>query len=189
MTFAFWATLLAAGVLFAAVSLAPKLKALAGLDADYAANQLRLVELERQAIELEKVAGALEHDPAFAAELAKLEFATGSEGGERIAVSEELRLGGTEPKTPAAAPVVPQSVLPPELLEPLSSRRGLRAALLATAAGLVLIAFLFLNEEQAATVRAVVRNSGATARSLTGRYRKTCRGRDAAVVARHRDAA
>ena len=146
-------------------------------------------DLERQAIELEKVGEALEHDPAFASELAKLEFASGSAGGERIAVSEELRLGGTEPSTPAVAAAAPQPAIPAELLEPLASGRGLRTALLATAAGLVLIAFLFLNETQAATVRAVLRNSGATARSLAARYRKPPEVRDAAPVARHRNAA
>lgn len=172
VTFAFWGTLLVAGALFAVVSLAPKLKRLAELDAKYAENQLRLVELERQAIELEKVAEAIEHDPAFAAELARLEFAAGSDG-ERIDVPAELRLGaGEDAAEPATAAVKSHWSVPPEVLGPLATHRGLRATLLATAAVLVLVAFVFLNEEQAATVQAVVRTSKETARGVAERYRK-----------------
>lgn len=171
--FAFWGTLLAAGMLFAAVSFAPKLKRLADLDAEYAANQLRLVEMERQAIGLEKVVEALEHDPAFAAELARLEFAAGRSGEERITVPEELRLGAGDGSR-ATKPVMPTGgrwAVPPALLGPAATHGGVRATLLAAAAALVLVAFLLLNERQAATVRAVVQKTRAAARTLTARYR------------------
>lgn len=173
ITFAFWGTLLAAGALFAAVSFAPKLLTLSKLDADYAANQLRLVELERQAIELEKVADALEHDPAFAAELAKLEFAAGRAGDEGITVPEDLRLGagGGSEATGMATPTGPRWSIPAVLLEPLATHRALRATLLATAAALVLTGFLLFNERQAATARAITRQTRETVRGVINRYR------------------
>ncbi|HEX6986201.1 MAG TPA: hypothetical protein VF170_12545 [Planctomycetaceae bacterium] len=172
--FAFWGTLLVAGALFASVSLAPKLKTLAGLRAEYAANQLRLVELERRADELERVAEALEHDPSFAAELAKVEFAAARPGDERIAVPEALRLGAAEeahrdglrPPSPGAWSI------PPMLLDPLATHRGLRIMLLTAAAGLASAAFLVLNERHAATLRTAAGRAAEAARRATDRYRK-----------------
>lgn len=172
-TFAFWGALLAAGTLFAAVSFAPKLLTLSKLDADYAANQLRLVELERQAIELEKVADALEHDPAFAAELAKLEFAAGRTGREGLAVRAWRRAGadrgGDAPELVATAKT--RWAVPPALLEPLATNAALRAALLVVAAALVLASFLLFNERHVAAVRAINGQMRAAVRGVTDRYR------------------
>jgi hypothetical protein len=169
--------LLAAGTLFATVALAPKLKTLADLDAEYATNQLRLVELERQSIELEKVAQALEHDPAFAAELAKLEFSSGGIAGERIAVPEDLRLGATDIPETATPPAPPRSPLPQEILAPLAASRGLRLTLLATSATLALFAFVLLNERHAATARAITAEAAAALCRLTSRYQQAPRSR------------
>lgn len=173
MSLAFWGTLLVAGALFAAVSLAPKLQTLADLREAYATNQRRLVALERQADELERVADALEHDPAFAAELAKVEFAAGRPGRERIIVPADLRLGAETAPSPVLSASPVRSPLPAFLLEPLATHRGLRFGLLATAATLVLAAFLVLHEEQAATVRAALIHGRRILARIRDRYRKS----------------
>jgi len=173
MSLAFWGTLLVAGILFAAVSLAPKLKTLGDLREEYAANQRRLVALERQADELERVAEALEHDPAFAAELAKVEFAAGRPGRERIVVPADLRLGAETAPSPVPSATPVRSPLPAFVLEPLATHGGLRMTLLATAATLVLVAFLVLHEEQAATVRAVLVRGRHLFTRVRDRYRKS----------------
>ncbi len=171
MTLAFWGVLLVAGALFAAVALAPRFATVAALRADYAANQLRLVALERRAIDLERVAEALEHDPRFAAELAKLDLAADRPGDERIAVPPDLRLGAEERSAaPTAAPPEHWS-LPPTILVPLANHAGLRTSLVALAAALTLFAFLVLHDEQAETVRAMTRATAGAAHRFGGRYR------------------
>ncbi|MGC1274122.1 MAG: hypothetical protein WBC44_10480 [Planctomycetaceae bacterium] len=176
MSFAFWGVLLVAGALFATVALAPKLHTLVEQKADYATNQRRLVELEHRADELERVAEAIEHDPEFAAELAKVEFTAGRPGDERIAVHKELQLGGDDAVEPAAeavgGPMPAGWSMPPLLLDPLATHAGLRATLLSIAAILTLVAFVVLNEAHAATVRAVVDRGAQIGRSMTKRYTK-----------------
>ncbi|MDQ3333522.1 MAG: hypothetical protein M3552_23230, partial [Planctomycetota bacterium] len=137
-TLAFWGALLIAGGLFAAVALAPKLETLAELKLRYAENQHRLVAMERQANELQSVADALEHDPAFASELAKLEFAAGRRGDESIAVAAELRLGGQrDAMLDATTPPNTAGSVTQAMLSPLANHRGLRIAMLMVAGGLV----------------------------------------------------
>lgn len=177
MTFAFWGTLLVAGALFASVSLAPKLKTLSAHRQTWLANQQRIATLQQQAVELERIAAALEHDPAFAAELARVEFDARRPGEERIAVDSELQLGGEDhpsPASPAAArPPGGTWTIPAFLLEPLATHTTLRASLLALAATLAVTAFLLLHEQQSGTVRLIFEGTRTMTREVLERYRRT----------------
>lgn len=177
MAFTFWGVLVVAGALFATVTLAPKLHTIAEQKADYAANQRRLVELERRADELERIAEAIEHDPAFAAELAKVEFTAGRPGDERIALHQELQLGGGQAVAPAAvAATGPNPAawsIPPMLLAPLATHAGLRVMLLSIAALLTVSAFVLLNDAHAATVHVMAGRVAQIGRGMMQRYSKT----------------
>ena len=174
LTFAFWSALLLAGALFAVVALAPKLRTLAELDARFAENQFRLVELERQAQDLAKVTESLENDPAFAAQLAMLEFSAGRAGDERISVPQDLQLGTASTEAaPAATPRVSSPVVPRWLLEALATWQGLRLTLLAVAALVAVTALLALHESQAAIVRGALLRLRSGARMATTRYRRS----------------
>ena len=169
---AFWSALLLAGLLLATVLLAPKAKTLAELGVEYATNQVRLVELERRAIELEEVAEALREDPSFAAELARMEFAAGQPGEERISIPADLRLVAAKPsQSIPAAPVNRGWQFPAALLELVASSAWLRRTLLVLAATLVLGAFLLCSAE--AGVQVVSRHTHRLAGGVSRRYRKT----------------
>jgi cell division protein FtsB len=173
VTLAFWTTLLTAGGVLAAVALAPKLKTLGELQTEYAQNQLRLVELERRANDLERVAEALERDPAFSSELAKLEFAAARPGEEYIAVPRELQLGADARPTPQPDHLQPPRwPVPRTLLDTLATKSHFRAALLTIASLLVLVAFLILHEEHAALLRMSAKRAKKCAAAIALRYRK-----------------
>lgn len=173
VTLSFWGTLLVAAFLFATVALAPKLQTLAAMDAEYAENQFRLVELERQANELGKVAEALENDPSFATELAKLEFAAVRAGDERIAVPDELQLGVADlPLRGADYDIGRRVPLPPLLLTPLATNAVVRSSLLVLAALLAMTAFAVITAEHAATVKRIASRTAAATRAAADRYRK-----------------
>ena len=150
LTLLCWGTLVVAGMLFAAVVLAPKFATQHQLQTRFAENQLRLVELERQAAELERLVHALENDPHFAAELAKLDFAPADSGEEQIAVSAELRWQA--PATifsTARLPTRPgqaENDFNTRLIALLAHNHSVRRAMLLLAAFLVAVAFLVLNE-------------------------------------------
>jgi cell division protein FtsB len=92
VSLSFWLALLTAAGLFAAVSLAPKLAAYLDVRDEHRAGQLRLLALERQQAELERVIDALKHDPQFAAELARLQFDAVRPGEEILPVDPSLSL-------------------------------------------------------------------------------------------------
>ena len=89
----FWCCLALSAAIFAAVFLAPRLRTYRGLAREYAVLEGELVASERQVDYLQKVADALSHDRAFAAELARVDFGpSGPE--ERIAVRPALSFNG-----------------------------------------------------------------------------------------------
>ena len=63
---AFWAALMVSAVMYAAVSLTPKMADWISVRQQHAANAMRLQELEDEADYLERVAAALKRDPEFA---------------------------------------------------------------------------------------------------------------------------
>lgn len=72
--------------------LAPKLKTFASLDQQYAENHDRLLQLEEQIHYLNRVADALEHDPEFTNELARVDLNLTEKGTERVFVDVSLSM-------------------------------------------------------------------------------------------------
>jgi hypothetical protein len=69
MSVSFWLTLTVAGIMYAAVSLSPKLAAWINVRQQYVTNATRLSQLEDEVDYLERVAEALKTDPEFAKRL------------------------------------------------------------------------------------------------------------------------
>jgi len=147
---AFWCSLFIAAGLFAVLALAPKLRTYRELSLEYDSLHRQLVSTERRTECLAKVADALEHDPDFAAELARVNFDV-SGGDERIAVGPQLRLAAwdSEPTIAAGHPSSPVALLDGLLLNTLSDDRTVRVSLMAAAALLVLVSFAFCGERKA----------------------------------------
>jgi hypothetical protein len=167
---AFWLCLVLAAVLYATVALAPKLLTHLLLKHEYYAHQVRLVTLERKAQYLGKVVHALEHDPDFAAELARIDFAAARPGDERIPVDPSLSLEArTEPALSTSAAKLPWYT---PLVRRLATERRLRTATLAFAALLLVAAFTFLNETPCRPADGAPNNSPGPLRRFLDRYRK-----------------
>ncbi len=142
----FWSLLLVAAGCFAAVTLAPKMLQTLRLRQTYELRQHQLVALEGELSTLHRVIDALEHDPAYAREMAQLDLEKHSTNEDVIQVDPELRL---DPRTATTASHV--STRPPtDPWEPtlvvLATDTTLRTALLSAAATLLLAAFTFLHD-------------------------------------------
>ena len=145
ISLAFWLCLLLAASCFAAVSLAPKLLDVVTADSEYRQNQSRLVGLEQRVSYLEKVRDALKNDPAFAAELARIDFDVVRPDDERIAVDPAMSLGAAPSRSSSINLGQPRLVYVP-LLELLAEDQAVRSALLVFAAFVTLAAFTYLHE-------------------------------------------
>jgi hypothetical protein len=147
---AFWCSLFIAAGLFAVLALSPKLRTYRDLSLEYDSLHRQLVSTERRTECLAKVADALEHDPDFAAELARVNFDAAG-GDERIPVGPQLRLAAwdSEPKIAAGHPSSPVALLDGPLLNTLSDDRTVRVSLMGAAAILVLVSFAFCGERKA----------------------------------------
>jgi cell division protein FtsB len=170
----FWLCLGVAIGLYAACALAPRIVVWAGLQAQSARNQAELVNLERQAQQLARVTHALERDPSFAAEVARVELDAARPGGTQIPLPPSL---GFDPRAARTAEVVAE---PPErwyfpAARLVSADRVLRWKLLGIAAGLLLFAFVFLQGDLSRLA-----SVGATSRRLLraafGRYLRDLSG-------------
>jgi hypothetical protein len=194
---AFWCCLVFAAALFALLALAPRVRIYRELGREYADLHTRLVEQERQVEYLGQVADALEHDPHFAEELARVEFdAAGPE--ERIPVDPRLSLQGGRDRAPAAPPraASPSAIGPSSarglsplldrpfvdraLLDVLCDDRPVRSTLLGAAAFLVIVAFTLLCDPTGRPGERALegRDPGLAARlarALAGRYAKRAR--------------
>lgn len=162
--------MLVAGALYAAVALSPKLVVYLHLRDEHYRTQVKLVTLEHRVLYLKKVMHALEHDPNFAAEQARVELGAERPGDERIAVDESLHFTPDADFDPS---VFKSSILPwyISLLEVFATDQKTRRGLLIAAACLSLFAFTFLQESQASQLLACfqgVRNCWCQA---TSRYR------------------
>ena len=147
LSLAFWLVLLLAAALYASVALAPKLLAYVEHRQKWWKNQERLVTLERRVHYLREVAEALEKDPQFAAEVARIELQATAPGEERLPVDEELALEAVREETDEFRHV---RLLPPyaPLLVQLTENAALRRLVLIVAAATCLFAFVFLHETQ-----------------------------------------
>jgi cell division protein FtsB len=173
LSLAFWVCLLLAAVVYASVALAPKLRGYVTLNDAYRKNRTELVALEQRVSHLERVRDALENDPEFAAELARIDFNASRPGDERIAVEPLLSLEAV-PTTMRPSPVVidgHHSWYAP-LLEVLAGNRTIRMSFLAIAAVVTLGAFTFLHETD--EMHGVRSPAGITGpfRRFINRYRK-----------------
>ena len=110
------------------------------------------------------MAEALRADPAFGAELARLELGLTRPGGDRLAV----------PAAPPPVDLSPPPVSPPPrwpVLDGLAASRRLRLAAVLTAGGLAAVAFTLLQPAGAGPVRRLLWLPRRAARVLRGRYR------------------
>ncbi len=140
---AFWLCLFVAAALFAIPHLAPKLLTHARLNSKYADNQARLITLAEHCEHLKIVQDALQSDPGFQAELARIEFDAVNPAEQRIPVGNGLTLNAI-----AAVPTQPPpgNTLPwyTGLLEYLAHNRPYTHCMLAFAAVLVVYGFVGL---------------------------------------------
>lgn len=165
----FWLMLLIAAGLYAAVALAPKLEAHLLLRQSYVQNQIQLVALEKQVSDLERVALALEYEPEFAEELARVEFDAGLPGDQRVPVKRGLWLDrpGSVPAGTPSAYSLPWYM---PVVRAFAHDRSLRKSSLIAAAIVLLLAFTFLHESQEPKLRSACAGFGKAARSTIGRY-------------------
>ena len=168
----FWSCLLIAATCYALVALAPKLVTHFGIREDRYANQVRLVALERQVSYLERVVQALESDPAFAAQLARIDFDASRPGEERIAVGAELSLNAREVAASDHVDEVQSHWYAPAL-QRLANDTKLRRQLLVVAALLTVFSFTFLQESQSPQLEAAAGKVQSGAGWLARRYRKS----------------
>lgn len=175
----FWVCLFVSVACYAAVAVSPRMLQHLKLRREHDQNQLELVALEQQVEYLEKVGSALEHDPQFAAELARIDFDASRPGDERIPVERSLSLDGQAARLQRLRydDTLPW-YLP--LVEMLAGDRRMRVTLLVSAALLTVGAFTCLQEPSGEPVRKRAtgdenrqRRAGfRLLRSITARYRK-----------------
>lgn len=166
----FWGMMLTAGGLYAAAALSPKLVVYLQLRDEHYHTQVKLVTLERRVMYLKKVMHALEHDPSFAAEQARVELGAEHPGEERVAVDESLHLAPDADFDPS---VFKQSIIPwyAPLLQVFASDQKTRRGFLIAATAMSLFAFTFLQESQATQLFACVRCVKDGWSRATSRYR------------------
>ncbi len=169
MSIAFWISLLVSAVMYAAVSLSPKLADWISVRQQHAANAGRLQELEDEADYLERVAAALKSDPEFARRLVHT-TQSGSTPREFVPVANRLIFGGTEAKSPEPRSLVRPAVA--EVVMHLASHQQHRTWLLFGAAGLTVLAFTLLNDSGAGIMQAVVSSIQGFSQAALARYRQ-----------------
>lgn len=163
VSLAFWLCLMAAAAIYALVALAPRYLAYLNLHRQFHENQLQLVALERQTHRLEQITTALKNDPAFARELARMDFRTAHPDEQRIPVDAKLSLS-VRPDAPDLDVSPPQLPWFAPLLQLVVENRKLGNSLLYLAAGLVIFAFTFLQDRATtpAQVSSIIATDGTT---------------------------
>jgi hypothetical protein len=141
---AFWLCLFVAAALFAIPFLAPKLLTHARLSSRFDDNQARLVTLSEHCEQLKIVQDALQSDPGFQAELARIEFDAVNPAEQRLPVGNGLTLNAI---AAAPLPAPPGNTLAwyAPLLEFLTENRSYTHCMLAFAAVLVVYGFVGLH--------------------------------------------
>lgn len=185
VSIAFWCCLLAAAGLYAAVSLAPRWLAGERLHAEHDALQMRLVSLEREVEELTRISAALASEPAYAAELARVDFRTTLPSAETIPVDPPLQLRrtlrGTDVSVDDRTTRRDADGRPPRdfnaawfslLVEPFATNVRVRRGTLIAAAVLAVFAFGFLHAGHTDQARAASRGLRIAAIRLIARYRR-----------------
>lgn len=177
VSLSFWCTLTAASLMYAAVSLSPKLEEWLTARDQYATNAHRLQVLENEVDDLERVVTAMKKDPEFARRMSEqIQLLPGSVAQSSFQnsphqttdASTHISAGthGNEVRLPSAS-------LPRELrrwILDLATDPKLRTWMLATSAGLTLLAFTLLNESGKAIVLTVTGTIAAIFKGAVGRY-------------------
>lgn len=169
ISIAFWSTLLVSAVMYAAVSLSPKLADWISVRQQHAANAVRLQGLEDEADYLERVAAALKSDPEFAHRLIHA-TQSGASQNEFVPVSNSQIFGGAKAKSSPPRSLVQPAVA--EVVMHLASHRQHRTWLLFGAAGLTIFAFTLLNESGAGIMQAVFSSTLGFLIAAVARYRQ-----------------
>ena len=169
ISLAFWLCLLTAALLYASVMLAPKLLTNFSLRGQHYGNQVRLVSDEQQQRYLEKVVAALESDPEFAEELARVDFDAVRPGDERIPASEAVNWELLPESASARSAVRDPWYLPSMRI--LAGHQSLRWSMLSVAALLIVLAFAYLHEGQSRRLGAAAGAAQSLLRGLADRYR------------------
>lgn len=171
ISLAFWIMLIGASGLYCAVTLSPKFLTFLKLRNQHFNQQIQLVALEEQVDDLARVESALERDPEFAVELARVEFDAGRRGDGRIAVQPGLWLD--DRRTPVERhPVAHHLPWYTPLIEAFANDQKMRRGFLLAAGTMILLSFTFLQDSQEPQLR----RAGAAVRT---RYRQ--------VIDRYRD--
>lgn len=143
---AFWPVLILAGALFAVASLSPGAAEWKAVRHRLAVADANAAALRSEIDGLNRVATALRSDPAFAAEVARLDLGLARGGADRLSV----------PAAPPPVALAPPPTPPVErwpLIDAVAARRGLRVTLAAVAATLAAVAFTLCQPAAADLVR------------------------------------
>lgn len=169
MSVAFWLSLLMSVLMYAAVSLSPKLADWINVRQQYASNAVCLAQLEDEADYLERVAAALKSDPEFVQHLVGAEKSSPSQDADLVPVTQDFL---SEESTRSVQE--PTHVIQPRLANlvfHLSSDRRHRTWLLVCATGLTLLAFTLLNDAGTGIAMSALNALSVTIRAAVGRYR------------------
>lgn len=165
----FWFSLLMAAGLFTCVALAPKLAETLRLRDLYTVNQLKLVSVERQNEQLQRVVEAIQHDKDFAAEMTRIEFDAVRSDEEIIPVAADLKLETRGIETPRAHPVMPRAWYRPWLML-FTENDSLRSSLLGAAAVLVVVSFTWFQPASAGRIAKQIKLGRTAWQALHNRY-------------------
>ena len=164
----FWLCLLCAAGLYAVVALAPGWFAALELQDEFDRNQRQLVSLEQKTGYLRQVVHALETEPDFAGELARVDFDAARPGDERIPVGPDLVLHISPSQSAPAVDISSHSWLR-QILELGAHNRSVRFAILGFSALLILFAFTLVPNPYRQRDRSAATGSGWLTR-LNKRY-------------------
>lgn len=169
ISLAFWICLILSAVLFAIVALSPKFLVYLVLRNQFDHNQLRLVSLERQAGQLQRVIDAIRSDKDFAAEMTRVEFDAVQPGEEVIPVDVGLKLDARTFQSKTSTRTIAAKWYEPAVRWT-ANDGSLRTALLTTAALLIVVSFTMLQPAGVQQVSSGVRSCNLIWQSLRNRY-------------------
>ena len=165
----FWLCMAISAILFGMVSLSPKLLVYLQLRSHFDVNQRKLVALETQADQLQRVIDAMQTDKEFAAELTRIEFDAARPDEEVIPVDFPLKRDARAVETPL--PEIPvEHVWYEPVVKNLASDSRLRTSLLGAAAMLVVASFTLLQPVGLSAGSKGTRQSKSSWQNLRNRY-------------------
>lgn len=150
ISLAFWGTLVVAAVLYAAVTLSPKLADFAQARTRFRNNAYRLVDLESEVDYLERVTTALKTDPNFAKQLAFASHQPASHNESLIPVTQQST-SDVDEEDPSPAPTADVPLWMKGVTY-LAAHPDYRRWMLITSACLTLFAFTFLNDSERGSI-------------------------------------